>query len=286
MLGTTEKNGQETDHLSKCLTELAACETEMEQADLDINMYRIKKTQGIYDKRRKILTQIPQFWFIVFAENDDFSEYCTSDDLKFLECVKDLHVSYKNTELNKIDPHEFSIIFTFQDDNNNPALIPAQQVVKHFKIVVENGEEVITSEPSSIQWPDGYKQINPHILKQKYGKNMPTEDKKNYRLGMKSFFAWFDWTGRKSGKEYRHGQELTRLIIDDIFPYAVKYYVEAMPGNGPSDGDSSEAEELDVSDDEDSSVNEGQNEDKSTNLNSNKRRYSSDEDQGTPKKRK
>ena len=67
---------------------------------------------------------------------------------------------------------------------------------------------------------------------------------------MKSFFAWFEWTGTKPSKEFRSGEDLTRLILDDLFPNAVRYYAEALKNDQESEEDSLEGEELDVSDTE------------------------------------
>ena len=64
---------------------------------------------------------------------------------------------------------------------------------------------------------------------------------------MKSFFAFFAWTGKKPGKEFRNGEELARLIVDDVYPYAVKDYTEALRGDD-DDEFTSEGEELDISD--------------------------------------
>lgn len=128
-------------------------------------------------------------------------------------------------------------------------MVPKQSITKEFEVEIEDGEEKITSKAVDVQWPEELKSINPHVIKAVKGKDLSKQDKKNYRLGMKSFFAWFSWTGLKPGKEFRNGEDLARLITDDLFPYAVKYYTEALPGADEGDDDTSDPEELDVDED-------------------------------------
>ncbi|KAL7666019.1 Vacuolar protein sorting-associated protein 75 [[Candida] zeylanoides] len=219
------------------LLALAACEQEMDRAEKEAELFRIAKTQGIYRKRRDILTKIPNFWYIVLAENDDLAEYISADDLQYLEDVADIYVEHDPT-----NARDFTLEVKFAG-----ASVPAQTVVKKFRTVTTNGEEVLEADAAAVEWPPQLRAINPHLVK---SRTMTAEDKKNYRLGMKSLFAFFAWTGRKPGKEFRHGEELARLIVEDLFPYAVKYYTEALPGEDASESDSEEGEALDLSDDE------------------------------------
>lgn len=247
-MASTDKDAEK---LEESLVALAECEQLMDKAEKDAEIYRIKHTQSIYQKRRDIVLKIPQFWYIVLAENDDFAEYVSAEDLKYLEVINDIYVHHKVADLD--DPKDrttFSITITFKDDVNEKALVPSQTITKTFTTAVEDGEEKLFSEPVGVQWPKELESINPAALKESK-KELSGEDKKQYRVGMKSFFAWFAWTGRKPGKEFRNGEDLARLITEDLFPYAVKYYTEALPGGeDESEIDSSEGEELDISDDE------------------------------------
>lgn len=219
--------------LQNSLDRLAHNETALGAAEVEAEAFRISKTQPIYLQRSQIVSTIPKFWYIVLAENEDFVDYVAVEDLKYIEDIKNIEVSY-----NTLNIREFSITFTFSD----------QTVTKSFETVVIDGEERITSEPTTISWPKDLDNINPLLLK----KQTPI-DKKSYRLGMKSFFSYFQWTGKKPGKEFRNGEDLTRLIIDDLYINAVKYYVLAISNEDQDDDeeDSSEGEELDLSDIED-----------------------------------
>lgn len=227
-------------------------------ADREVEIFQLQRTHAVYDKRKAILAEIPKFWYIVLAENDDFAEYVSIDDLKYLEDIENIYVEHrvsgiaKPTDDDLVHYKDFSITITF---NGNVK----QTVTKQFQTVVEDGEEKLYSTAVDVEWPQDLKIINPqHIKHEAKHNNRPLskEDKANYRLGMKSFFSWFAWTGDKPGKEYRHGEDLTRLIVDDLYVNALKYYIVALPGNDDEDDDehdSSDGEELDLSEDDDDS---------------------------------
>lgn len=250
------ESDQEAVHLEKCLINLADCEQKMDKAEKEAEIFRINKTQKIYEERRQILSNIPQFWYIVLAENDDFAEYITVDDLQYLETITDVYVHYKVADTNDIEHFkDFTITIAFKDSGSEEhPIIQTQEVTKHFATIIEDGEEKITSEPVDVIWPKALDNINPKLIKTQSKGQLSVEDKKNYRSGMKSFFAWFNWTGTNPGKEFRNGEDLARLISENLFPYAVKYYTEALP-NGEQDeeedfSDSEEGEELDISDED------------------------------------
>lgn len=234
---------------------LADNEAEISEAEKEVEIFRIKKTQGIYEKRRQITKEIPQFWYIVLAQNDDFGEYIRPEDLKYLEYITDIYVKYEIADEGKQPENyrDFSIVVSFSDHASmakTGGLIAKQEVTKKFSVVTENGEEKIYAEKADVQWPQELQDINPVQIKENKNEEFTSDEKKRYRKGMKSFFAWFDWTGRKPGKEFRNGEDLTRLIIDDLFPQAVKYYALALENGDELNVDTSEGEELDVSDDE------------------------------------
>lgn len=230
--------------LELALTSLADCEQEMDAAEKDAEIYRIKKTQGIYTKRSKVIQKIPNFWYIVLAENEDFAEYIRIEDLKYLEALSNIHVEY---DIDGNKPRNFTLTISFQTDDEES--IKNQIIKKYFEVINENDEEKLISEAVDIEWPSSLASINPGKIKAESGSNLSLEEKKLYRQGMKSFFAFFSWTGKKQGKEFRNGEELTRLIVDDVYPYAVKYYTEALRGDD-DDEFTSEGEELDISESE------------------------------------
>lgn len=251
----TSGSNNESKTLLESLESLSAWEKEMDKVEKEADVYRLKLAQPMYAKRRSILKKIPKFWYIILAENDEFAEYASPDDLKYLEYIDDIYVNHpvveKGVEKTTINPRDFDITISFKKNE----MIQEQSVTKSFKVAVnDNGEEHLESLFVEIKWPQELSKINPHLIKERTneGKSMTPDDKKKYRAGMKSFFSWFAWTGMKPGKEFRNGEDLANLISEDIFVNALKYYIVALSNeSGEEDSDeddSSEGEELDLSD--------------------------------------
>lgn len=235
--------------LADALAKLADNEQAMGDAEKEVEIFRIKRLQSIYESRSAITKTIPQFWYIVLAQNDDFGEFIRPEDLKYLEAITDIYVDYPIAADGDADKYrDFSITFSFAAEKG----MKEQNIVKKFTVEDENGEAKLYSEAVEVEWPEDIKDICPALIrKNKLGDGFSAEEKKKYRQGMKSLFAWFEWTGRKPSKEFRSGEDLARLIVDDLFPNAVHYYSEAIANDEESEvEDSSEGEELDLSEDE------------------------------------
>ncbi|KAI5962628.1 uncharacterized protein KGF55_003704 [Candida pseudojiufengensis] len=263
MSNQPEKSVEESSSkLQSGLKKLSQWEGEMNQLEINLDIHRIKTTQPLYSKRREILKEIDKFWYIVLAENDDFTDYISPDDLKYLEYIDDLYINYpiandsiKSRDISKTggisNVKDFDLTIGF---NENP-YIAKQSITKKFYFVIgDDGNPSIRSESVSIQWPKELEKFNPQLIKEESkGKNMTSEQKKNYRIGMKSFFSFFSWTGLKPGKEFRNGEDMAWSIAFDLFVNAVKFYVVALSNSNDQDDDddeedSSEGEELDLSD--------------------------------------
>lgn len=241
--------------MDQALVSLQRLEVEQQQLDKKVQKYKIEITKPVFEKRRKVIANIPQFWYIVLAQHEDFQEYITTEDMKYLEFIKDIYVE-KMVDKNGAndDPQTFRITFQFEAPNGE---IDSQTVSKYFYTETDgdNGFQSIKSHPVAIEWPKDLQKINPELVKaHRVDHKWTPEQKKNYRAGMKSFFAFFEWTGLKEGKEYRYGEQLAEMFSEDIFPLAVDYYTLAAPGLGNDDDDDagdSSSEELDIDEDED-----------------------------------
>ncbi|QBM90891.1 Nucleosome assembly protein NAP [Metschnikowia aff. pulcherrima] len=253
--------------LSEYLEKLSDCEVQMADAEQECEIYHAKKTQDIFKKRREITQKIPQFWYIVLAQCEDFAEYVRPEDLKYMEQITDIYVHRDVVDSQASHYRDYSITFLFQKGENagenagvQASDVPLQSVTKKFSFEKKDGKDVMFSEAVEFAWPAELSEICPaEIRKQKNGEYTP-EQRKLYRQGMRSFFAFFEWTGRKPGKEFRGGEDLALLIAEEVFPSAVNLYVEAMNSEEDSEVDSLEGEELDVSEDEE---NESENENES-----------------------
>ncbi|KAH3680114.1 hypothetical protein WICMUC_000515 [Wickerhamomyces mucosus] len=234
-------------------------------AEIEDELERAERSAG----KSTHIQNLDRFWNIVLSQHPEFAEYIRSQDFTYLESIKDIFVSWDaaNSDDTNVDPGNFSITFVFNGTDD----FQEQTVVKNFWIEKIDSEEAVTkrkaskdasedenygnnfdeterlvSEIAHIIWPKSYDTINPSKISDKKS----SEGKKNYRAGMKSFFGWFKWTGRKPGKEFPHGEELAKLFSDDIFPNAVKYYTEAQRDGLEEELDSDASEPLDLSDDE------------------------------------
>ncbi|CCD25715.1 Vps75p NDAI_0F03970 [Naumovozyma dairenensis CBS 421] len=247
---------------------LAECEVEIEELEKDVELYRLKKMVPFYKQRDSYINDIPGFWRVVLSQHSDFANYIRASDFKYIDQIEKIQLEWLILkDENESNVRDFSVTFYFNGIEDD---FEEQIVTKTFKIVKsdtindnkstkksnvnedisedENEEEIediLTSEPVDIKWPASYDSINPSVI---VDKRSP-EGKKKYRQGMKSFFGWFKWTGKKPGKEFPHGDDLAVLISEDLYPYCVKYYTEAQRDledeNNDSDEDSSE-EPLDL----------------------------------------
>lgn len=226
------------EELQQSFDQLAELEIKMASVDREVEKFRIEKSGDLFKQRRDVVKQMPKFWYIALAEHEDFVELILVEDLKYLEDISDIYVEYDGID-------NFSITIEFEGE-----FVPKQTVTKKFTTKVEDGEEIITSEAVDVQWPMELEEINPVAIKKEKGTDLSKEDKKKYREGMRSFFAWFGWTGEKEGKEFREGEELTRVLAQDVFVNGVKYYTMALQDGDEEDDDldddSSEGEELDL----------------------------------------
>lgn len=251
---------------------LQQIETEIQKADCKVEQFKNQIFTPIYNRRREYLNSIPKFWYIVLAQHEDFQEYISVEDMKYLELISDLYVEFwdetiiESNEKISMPKKGFTISISFKLGGKNCGKdnkMDDQTVVKKFEWVIDpsSGSRKLESEPITIKWPKELTNIDPVFIKRKAkdeNRKLTVDEKKKYRQGMRSFFSFWQWTGKKPGKEYRNGEELATLIAEDIFPAALDYYVLAAPGLGADDNDEDNAddddeseEELDLSGDED-----------------------------------
>ncbi|KAL6929165.1 hypothetical protein ACO0SA_002505 [Hanseniaspora valbyensis] len=218
--------------ISKALRDLSDIEEKLEKIDEQVNKYRISITEPVFEERYNIIANIPNFWKTVLQTHPEFSDFIPVSDFKFLDLLKNLKVVMLSST-------DFSI--TFQFDELKESNFPAQTLTKTFKLTkditklkytskltdeqLEDMQEFgfLTSEPVEITWPSDYDSINPNKISIKTDKDF----KQNYRAGMKTVFAWFNWTGLKHGKEFPNGDGFANLFMEDIYPHCLKHYIVA-----------------------------------------------------------
>ncbi|KAG7831044.1 hypothetical protein KL920_001635 [Ogataea angusta] len=151
----------------------------MDEVEKEVERFRFTKTKPVYEKRRDLFVHIPSFWYIVLAEHEDFQEYVQTDDMKYLEFIKEIYVEYLLDD----DPMKFSITFGFEAPEGK---IETQTVTKRFEKIhdVETGEEKLVSEAVDIIWPAELASVNPHLIRAR-GEMTPA-DKKKYHTARTS----------------------------------------------------------------------------------------------------
>ncbi|EDO19064.1 hypothetical protein Kpol_2000p29 [Vanderwaltozyma polyspora DSM 70294] len=250
-MGEVKPNEEEE---SNAFLQLAECELKVDAIEKDVAQYRLDKMKSVYQERDGLVNKIPEFWKIVLSQHTDFANYIRASDFTYVDCIQDVKVEWDNVD-------EFKIIIKFDGIKDD---FEAQTVTKQFKRqkIIDDTKskedsdsdddddelEKLISEPVDIKWPKKYEDICPESIQDKKS----PEGKKKYRQGMKSLFGWFRWTGLKPGKEFPHGDSFAELIVDDLYPYCVKYYTEAHRDleDENDDSDSESEGELDLSDDE------------------------------------
>ena len=154
-------------------------------------------------------------------------------DSKYIEAIKSLIVEPLVLKDSGANPRDFQVVIEFDEIEND---LPSQRITKVFKVEkdvskilvrknrTEEDDELdgevgfLTSQPVDVKWPKSYQSIDPQLIQDK----TTAEGKKNYRTGMKTFFAWFRWTGLKPGKEFPNGDGLANLFNEELYPFCVK----------------------------------------------------------------
>lgn len=245
---------------------LAECEDEMMLVENEVERYKILKQAPVLEKRDQLLDQISGFWSIVLSQHSDFANYIRASDFKYIDAIEKVIVRPLALSSKNEDPRNFEITFRFREIEGD---LIAQTVTKKFTMEkdvsklkyvrnrklmedeIDSEYGFLTSDPVEVKWPKLYDDINPDLIENK----AEAEGKKKYRTGMKTFFAWFRWTGLKPGKEFPNGAELANLFNEELYPYCVKYYTEAQSdvldeSVSDSNSESDAALQLDLSEEE------------------------------------
>lgn len=176
----------------------------------------------LYEKRHKIVSQIPNFWPLVFEQAPpDIDEFIQpSDSSLLLSSLTSLSVTrFEIEDGKKGDPRSLCFRFEFSDnDHFEDKVIEKKFWQRHSK----SGWTGLVSEPVEIQWKKG-KDLTGGLLgtvkkvwdaQQARGKGgdaktqeLSADEKslkkkiENTGLGGLSFFAWFGYVGRSVSAE-------------------------------------------------------------------------------------
>lgn len=181
--------------LEKSLKALYENEDAIEQLEREAEIYRLRKCQKVYKLRQSNIANIDNFWYVVLSQHEDFAEYVEPVEYKYFEYLRDVYVEWEVAVDETLEkPGNFSLTFKFEGGE-----FGSQVVTKRF---YEKDDELV-SDKVAFQWP-------------------ATEVGKD-----KSFFGIFEWTSSADSQKVCDGGEIGKLFAEDIFPYAVKYYLQA-----------------------------------------------------------
>ncbi|KAF9904005.1 hypothetical protein EC991_003151 [Linnemannia zychae] len=177
--------------------QLEAITAETEKVELELANKRHELMLPVFEKRRKIIAEIPNFWPTLFKVNGGTSQMLDEADLPIIEHLTDLWV--------KSDPKDvrnYEIVFTFSE---NP-YFTNKELIK--KVVLKDDEQ--TAESFKIDWKEG-KDVT---------KN--SKRKKDADESTDSFFSWFN----------DDDATLADYIANQLFAEALQLYI-----NGDDDDD-------------------------------------------------
>ncbi|KAK9461829.1 uncharacterized protein V1516DRAFT_663537 [Lipomyces oligophaga] len=219
--------------------ELAKLEPEFENAEVDILKYSTKLFAPLYETRKNIIAKIDQFWPSVISQvGEEIDAHITPTDNEVIDCINSIEVT-RDVE----DPRSFTITFGFNENE----YLESTTISKTFTFIPKlpdsfSGDTVAEAERvvyKSTKVP----------LKWKPGKDL-TETKPGEPY---SFFTFFDWenSADKAEKDvFPAAHEVAILIADELYPNAIKLYIDAL-NEGESEDDDEEIDLEDEDDDDD-----------------------------------
>ncbi|KAK2602465.1 hypothetical protein N8I77_008994 [Diaporthe amygdali] len=206
-----------TEESSVTYEELNDLNAEFDDAETELIRQEVVVKRPLYEKRHKIVSQIPNFWPLVFEQAPpDIDEFIQpSDSSLLLTSLTSLSVTRFEIEDGKEgDPRSLCFKFEFSDnDHFEDKVIEKKFWQRHSK----SGWTGLVSEPVEIHWKKG-KDLTGGLLgtvkkvwdaqqanaktEGKKARELSTDEKslkkkiENTGLGGLSFFAWFGYVGR------------------------------------------------------------------------------------------
>lgn len=147
-------------------------------------------------KRNKLASNINSFWLTAFRNHSVLGTLLENEDLEAFKYLEEISVE-------KPTPSQRKIIFKF---SQNP-FFSNHQLIK--EIVETDSEDGFQVKNYSIDWKQGK-----NLVSGSSNVISSPDAQKRKKNETNSFFAWFSDEDR----------EVADLIIDDLYPNAVKYY--------------------------------------------------------------
>ncbi|CAO3634730.1 unnamed protein product [Cunninghamella blakesleeana] len=191
--------------INEDLTALANKENEISQK---VQIYHRSLLKPLWDERRKIVKEIPNFWSEVYLcihmyyyfliGNSPFLANPSEQDIEALENLTDFHVEFDDEK-----PNYRKVIATF----NKNDVFKNESLVKEFSIDEENGKVI---SKSTIEYHSG-KETNDKKRKKTEDED---EDEDDFTT---SLLEWF-------GDDSEDSVQFGALLADEIFPAALELF--------------------------------------------------------------
>ncbi|TQV92057.1 hypothetical protein V2A60_004363 [Cordyceps javanica] len=199
-------------------SKLQELEDDFEEVEVELLRHQAKLTGDLYEKRAKVIAEIPNFWPLVLEQSpSDIDEYIQpTDSAVLLNSLTDLSVDRFELASGG-DPRSISITFTFSE---NEYFSDKTLEKKFWWRCAKDGWAGLVSEPVKINWKSKDKDLTQGMLdlvcqlraaEQAAGKKLDddAEPKKSLiaqmessgGIGGVSFFAWFGFCGRNISAE-------------------------------------------------------------------------------------
>ncbi|KAK6354673.1 hypothetical protein TWF696_003813 [Orbilia brochopaga] len=272
---------------------LGDLELEFERAEVEILKFQIAQTSPLYARRNVLTSAIPSFWPTVLDATPDFDSHIAPQDMDAMSTITAITVTRPNPGR---EPRDFIIEFAFDPAGNQWFSDLTLKKQFWWRSSGGDGWSGLVSEPVEIHWKKDRDLTAGETSavyaawklrksqKESKGKgaapNSDADSKKKsleerLKGGQPSFFTWFAWIGRgregdldKEDEEedlFNHGDEVALTLADDVYPNAIKYFLEALTGGEDSDAndeisDDEEEEDEDEEDGEEDGSDEGEEE--------------------------
>ncbi|KAI8097752.1 uncharacterized protein BX664DRAFT_356962 [Halteromyces radiatus] len=200
----------------KISKEIMALETKEAEIAKKVQDYHRKLMTPIWDERRELVKQIPNFWSEVISNSTLFRMQPSDDDLEALENLTDFNVEYDDA-----NPDYRKVVATFKKNG----IFKNETLTKEFTV---DEEDVKVISKSTIEYHEG---------KEPSKKRKAEEEEEEDEDFLVGFVRWF------GDETIPYGVALT----EDVFPAALEYY----RGNESDDDEDDEDIELGSDSEED-----------------------------------
>jgi nucleosome assembly protein 1-like 1 len=192
-------DAQRNDQMSNYLSERAALERKYAE-----------RMKPLYERRRSIVPQIPQFWACALTNNDTCAEWINEDDVKVLEHLIDI------TNEDREDGKGFTLTFHFQENDyfTNVVLTKTYNVPNLLLSDEPSLKQVIGD---TIHWKPGKSLTHRDVIRKQRGKgkNAGRIRTVTKQEELESFFTWFSPPPMPGNVDEIDEEETDRL--DEIF---------------------------------------------------------------------